>query len=413
MFGWECWRCGGSYEAQLVRYLCPKCSVPSALSMRLDPVLSLSVKNPASILTQETSMWRYRAFLPLADGKIVEPLETTYHVGGTPLVETPRLATAMGVGRIWIKDEGRNPTASLKDRASALVVAAAARAGTEVICTASSGNAAAALAGCCAVAGIACVVFVPIDVAQAKVSQLLAYGAHVLAVRGGYEAAVQLSYEAADRYGWLCRSTAYNPLTAEGKKTVALEITEQLGWRTPDVVLVPTGDGNILTAVYRGFSDALRVGWIDSMPRLVAVQSERAPAIYEAWARGLADVEPHSATSLAESINVAIPQDGFRALRAIRETHGLAITVADADLSQAVKQLASLTGIFAEPSAAISVPALARLRTLGEIGPEDEVVLINTGSGLKHQLAVPTNVALINANLSEVSAALKDLKNMG
>ncbi|MFF4306843.1 threonine synthase [Streptomyces sp. NPDC001601] len=362
------------------------------------------------LIGAEFSMWRYRFLLPVPDGRPVHPLESGYGVGGTPLVDAPRLAAEFGVGRLWVKDEGRNPTASLKDRASALVVAAAARAGQKVVCTASSGNAAAALAGCCAAADIRCVVFVPGDTAPAKIRQLLAYGAQVFAVRDGYEAAVRLSYQAADHFGWLCRSTAYNPLTAEGKKTAALEIVEQLGFRVPSVVLVPAGDGNILTGLYRGFVDAMRLGWTRAVPRLVAVQSAQSPALHRAWRLGLDDVEAHDASSIAESINVAVPQDGFRALRVLRETGGDVLSVPDSALGTAVRRLAQGSGVFAEPSAAITLAGLGELWERRALTSDDEVVLVSTGSGLKH--AAPgapddPKVIMVDADLVAVERAMR------
>lgn len=353
-------------------------------------------------------MWRYRALLPLPPGAVVGPLADSYQVGGTALIDAPRLADTFGLRRVWVKDEGRNPTGSLKDRASALVVAAAGLTGHRVVCTASSGNAAAALAGCCAVAGLDCVVFLPTGTATAKIAQLTAYGARVFAVDGGYEAAVRLSYQAADHFGWMCRSTAYNPLTAEGKKTAALEIAEQLGWRAPSVVVVPTGDGNILTGLYRGFTDAVRMGWLGRTPRLVAVQSERAPALHRAWQQGATDVSAVPATSLAESVNVALPQDGFRALRAVRETGGRIVTVSDDALAAAVRRLARLSGVYAEPAAAAALAGLADLARNGELDADDTVVLLCTGSGLKQQLATaPDEVAVttIDEDLADLERA--------
>lgn len=356
-------------------------------------------------------MWRYRPLLPLPGADAASPavggrastVETSYRVGGTPLVEAPRLAAVHGIRALYVKDEGRNPTASLKDRASALVVAAAVRAGTDVVCTASSGNAAAALAGCCAAAGIRCVAFVPLGTPAAKISQLQAYGASVFAVREGYEAAVELSYRAADEFGWWCRSTAYNPLTAEGKKTVALEIAEELGWEAPDVVVVPAGDGNILVGAYRGFADALQMGWIPAMPRLVAVQSEQAPALHRAWLADADEVAGMAATSTAESINVAEPQDGFRALRAVRDTGGAFVAVADEAMKKAVRELAALSGVFAEPAGAAPLAALPFLRAAGAVSGDDTVVLISTGSGLKSQQPIAADpVHVVDGRLDAI-----------
>jgi threonine synthase len=217
---------------------------------------------------------------------------------------------------------------------------------------------------------------------------------------------VELSYRAADKFGWLCRSTAYNPLTAEGKKTVALEIAEELGWAAPDVVVVPAGDGNIVVGAYRGFVDALRMGWISALPRLVAVQSERAPALHHAWLRGADDVAEMAATSTADSINVAMPQDGFRALRAVRDTGGVFVTVPDEAMNRAARELATLSGVFAEPAGAAPLAALPSLRASGAVTSSDTVVLISTGSGLKSQHALPAGpVHVVDARLDAIEEA--------
>lgn len=401
MYRWECWRCGRFFTPEEVRYLCPSCPVPSALSMVPDYEMA---GRGSPLVVDDRSMWRYRALLPLPPAVTPGPLERGYQVGGTALVDAPRLAEASGVHRVWVKDEGRNPTGSLKDRASALVVAAAAGTGRRVVCTASSGNAAAALAGCCAVAGVGCVVFVPTGTAPGKIAQLTAYGARVFAVRGGYEAAVDLSYRAAERFGWVCRSTAYNPLTAEGKKTAALEIAEQLGWRAPTTVVVPTGDGNIVTGLYRGFTDAVRMGWLDQMPRLVAVQSDRAPALYQAWLSGATKVDPAPAESVADGINVAAPQDGFRALRAVRETGGRVLAVPDTAMLASVQRLARMSGVFAEPSGAAALAGLDMLAGRGALGAGDTVVLLSTGNGLKHQPAPDTPDRAVSTIDADVTA---------
>lgn len=324
-------------------------------------------------------MWRYRRLLPLyLDGRRVSRPD----VGWTPLVPAPRLANTLGLRELWVKDEGRNPTGSLKDRASALVVARAHELGERVLCTASSGNAAVSLAACAAAAGVRAVAFVPDTTPSTKLTQLKLYGAAVQLVEGGYEAAVAASYAASAEQGWYCRSTAYNPYTAEGKKTVALEISEQLKWAAPDAVLVPAGDGNIVVGVERGFADAAAMGWISRVPRIIAVQSEAAPALRDAWVAGETEVAARPATSSAESINVALPQDGYRALRAVRASGGAVAAVPDEALPAATSTLARSAGIFAESASVVGVAALPALLASGVVGHHERIVLLSTGRGL-------------------------------
>ncbi|WP_149830547.1 threonine synthase [Streptomyces tailanensis] len=383
-FRWRCSVCCAGYPLDAVRYTCLSCPGTAALDLVIDYERAGAGQPPGSVVnTAEPSMWRYRALLPVG-GAIHPGLD---RVGWTPLGELPWLAERLGMRRLLLKDDGRNLSGSLKDRASALVVAKARELGERVVVTASTGNAAAALAACCAASGVRCLVFVPQGTPPAKVAQLRACDAVVAEVPGGYGRAVELSYEVARRKGWYCRTTAFNPYTAEGKKTVALEIAEQLGWHAPDVVLVPAGDGNILTGVHKGFSDTLAMGWTDRMPRLIAVQSAAAPALFEAWRCGAQVPAGARAGSRAESISVAVPQDGRRALRAVRATDGCVAVVSDEEAMDAVNLLARTSGVFAELASAVTTAALPGLLADGRVLPDECVVVVNTGSGLKDPLA--------------------------
>jgi threonine synthase len=304
-------------------------------------------------------------------------------VGWTPLYHAERLGRQLGLSQLYIKDDGRNPTGSTKDRASAVVVAKALELGEPTVATASSGNAAAALAGLGAAAGLRTVIFVPQSAPEAKVAQLLIYGATVLLVEGSYDDAFELCLAACKEWGWYCRNTGYNPHTAEGKKTCALEIAEQLGWDAPDTILVAVGDGNIIAGLHRGFQDALALGWIVRMPRLIGVQAAAAAALERAWHAGAADVIPERAETLADSINVGLPRDGFRALRAVRASGGMYLAVEDEAILHALGVLARSTGIFTEPAGAAPFAALFALAERGEIRPDERVVVVNTGNGLK------------------------------
>ena len=217
----------------------------------------------------ETSIWRYKPLLPVRADAPVPPLQ----VGWTPLYDAPRLAAELGLRRVWVKDDGRNPSASFKDRASAIAVVKAQERHAPIITTASTGNAAAALSGLCASVGQANVIFVPEKAPAAKIAQLLAFGSTVMLVKGTYDDAFDLCLQASAAYGWYNRNTGYNPYMSEGKKTATLEICEQLGWEAPDRIFVSVGDGCIIGGLHKGLKDLMALGWIDHMPKLMGVQA--------------------------------------------------------------------------------------------------------------------------------------------
>jgi threonine synthase len=309
-------------------------------------------------------------------------------VGWTPLYPAPRLAAALGLKHLWVKDDTCQPTASFKDRASAVAIIKARERNAAVVTTASTGNAAAALAGLCAAAGQRCVIFVPRTAPQAKVAQLLAYGAQVLLVDGSYDQAFDLCLESAAAFGWYNRNTAYNPYMSEGKKTAACEICEQLGrgeLQAPDVILIPVGDGCIIGGIHKGLRDLAALGWIDRMPRLLGVQAEGAAPLVEAWEQGLEgwEMKPATVHSIADSIVAGLPRDRIKALRAVRETGGAFIRVSDAEILAAILTLARGCGVFAEPAAAAAYAGLVRAVERGLVEAEERIVILVTGSGLK------------------------------
>jgi threonine synthase len=378
----RCVVCGQSYRPDEVRYTCPVCGQVGTLDVVLDvDALRRGLKREDIARSPDPSMWRYRPLLPLADGAQMPPLV----VGGTPLYDAPRLAEHLGLAQVWVKDDGRNPTGSLKDRASALVTARAMAEGVEVVTTASTGNAAAALAGLAASVGLPAVIFVPASAPEAKIAQLLTYGAKVLLVQGNYDAAFDLAVQASERYGWYNRNTGMNPYTLEGKKTVAYEIAEQLGWQIPDVVVVSVGDGNIISGVHKGFRDLLALGWIDRVPRLIGVQASGSAACYEVWKRGgdPAKMTPISGQTAADSIAADLPRDRVKAVRAVRDTQGAFVSVPDQAILDGIPVLARLSGVFAEPAAAATVAGIRAALDDGHVRPQDRVVLIVTGNGLK------------------------------
>ena len=391
--GYRCSLCGKEYRPDEVTYTC------LADGGNLDVLLDIdNIRRhlrPGMIEgSEDLSLWRYLPLLPVDDpGHAGTPLRA---VGWTPLFQPPRLAAKVGVPRLWLKDDGRNPTASFKDRASAVVVARAQQIGAHTVVTASTGNAGAALAGMAAAAGQPAVILAPKTAPPAKVAQLLMFGARVFLVEGTYDQAFDLTLEAAREFGWYCRNTGYNPFTAEGKKTVAFEICEQFTraqtggadpkrkrWDAPEAIFVSVGDGNIISGLHKGLKDLLELGWIERMPQLFGVQSTGSAAVYNAFVRGVETIEPVSATTMADSISVDLPRDGVRAVRAARETRGAYLAVEDEAILAAMRDLAREAAVFAEPAGAAAYAGLAAAHQQHLLSPEWRVLVLNTGNGLK------------------------------
>lgn len=376
----QCTICGKTYAPDAVKYVCPDHGDAGILDVVYDFAAIQNHTSPQQIeQSRDFSIWRYWDLLPIRQRDAVPPLQ----VGWTPLYPAKFLGAQLGLKHLYIKDDGRNPTASYKDRASAVVVAKARELGVETITTASSGNAGAALAGYAASAHMPAVIFVPEHAPIAKVAQLLMFGAKVFLVRGTYDQASDLCLEASKEFDWYCRNTSYSPYTTEGKKTGALEICEQLGWRAPDRIFVSVGDGNIIGGIWKGLRDLLALGWIDQMPKLMGVQAEGSAACYNAWRAGTDDITPIDAETLADSINVGLPRDGRRAVRAVRETNGEFITVSDAEILEAMPQLARGEAVFAEPAAAAAYAGLLKAVRANQLDSDERIVVVITGNGLK------------------------------
>lgn len=372
-----------AYALDEVTYTCPQHGELGTFDILYDyEALRGELDRDALSAGGPSNCWRYQALLPVSGEGRAPPLS----VGWTPLYETPRIAESLGLDRVWVKDDGANPTGSLKDRASALVLARALESGIGVVSTASTGNAAAALAGLGAsLPAIDTVIFVPAAAPAAKVAQLLVYGAQVLLVDGSYDDAFELCLAICEDQGWYSRNTGVNPFTTEGKKTVALEIAEQLGWSAPDVVVVSVGDGSIISGVHKGFSDLLRLGWIERAPRLIGVQAEGSAVLAEAFAAGLApqDIARKRVATIADSIAAELPRDRAKALRAVRTSGGAFVTVSDAAITAAIPKFAQLSGVFAEPAAAAAFAGLELAAQTKVIQADESVCLLSTGNGLK------------------------------
>ena len=384
----RCSLCGATYSPNEVRYVCPKHGDNGLLDVVYDYVKINSRTSTTQLSnSKDLSIWRYWDLLPIENRSAIPALR----VGWTPLYNAKYLGKGLGVSKLWLKDDGLNPTGSFKDRASAVVVAKAKELGVKAITAASSGNAGAALAGMSASAHVPAVVFVPQTAPEAKVAQLLIYGAHVFLVRGTYDQAFDLSLVASRDFGWYSRNTGYNPFTAEGKKTASFEICEQLSlhepnrktWRTPDRIFVAVGDGNIITGLWKGFLDLHDLGWIEKMPKLMGVQAEGAAACYNAWKVGTDTVSPIDAHTISDSICVGLPRDGTRAVRAVRETQGAYLTVSDEQVLAAMRELARDQGVFAEPAGATSYAGLVNAIRDGLVDRDELIVVVITGNGLK------------------------------
>jgi threonine synthase len=373
----QCVLCGTIYDPANITYTCPACGPLGVLGVHYDyEQIAPHISRATLAEDHDPGIWRYRALLPISYSHKVKP---PLAIGWTPLYQVERLRSYLGMSDLWLKDDTRNPSASLKDRASIIAVMLAE--GRTVAC-ASTGNAASSLAVQAAAVGLPCYIFVPHNAPRAKIMQLLMCGATVFAVQGSYDDAFDLCIEACNAFGWYNRNTGYNPYLVEGKKTVGLEIAEQMGWQVPDSILVPTGDGCIISGVYRGFEDLYRLGMIDRIPRLIAVQAEGSPAMVRAL-EGDGIVRPFPAKTIADGISVGLPRNGAMAVRMIRASGGFGITVSDEEILAAEKALARLTGVFAEPSGAASYAGLLRLLNEGKIARDERVVLLVTGSGLK------------------------------
>ena len=375
--GLQCTGCGLEIEARGIQYVCEKCG--KNLDVVYDyGVIRKKLTRKALSRNSDYSVWRYWDLYPLEDRSHIMPLQ----IGWTPLYKAGLLGEQLGIRELWIKDDGRNPSASFKDRASSVAIAKALELGFEKICGASTGNAASSTACLCASIGISPIIFVPETAPRAKLAQLLVFGARVFTVKGSYDDAFDLCLEATREYGWYNRNTGYNPYTREGKKSCSFEICEQLNWEVPDLVFVPVGDGNIISGIWKGFRDLLGVGLIDRLPGLVAVQSEKSSAVVNA-VNGDGVIRPVKATTIADSISVDLPRDGDMAVKAVRESGGMAVAVSDEEILDTITLLARTCGVFAEPAGATSVAGLRRLVDEGKIKGSERIVCLVTGNGLK------------------------------
>jgi len=411
----HCLICGREYAPGDVAYVCPEHGNEGILDVRYDYDLIGSRISPASLSENDDyTIWRYKPLLPVAPDATVPPLR----VGWTPLYWAPRLGESLDLNHLWVKDDGRQPTASFKDRASAVALVKAREQKAGVITTASTGNAAAALSGLSASVGQPNVIFVPVTAPQAKIAQLLVFGSQVMLVQGTYDDAFELCLEAAEEYGWYNRNTGFNPYMTEGKKTAAYEICEQLGWQAPDAIFVSVGDGNIIGGLHKGLKDLQALGWIEQMPRLYGIQSSGSDWMVQAWEEGLAtpaelqQKPPIKANTVADSISAGLPRDRMKAMAAVRETGGAYIRVDDEAILAAIPALARGAAVFAEPAGAAAFAGLVEAVEQGLLGADERIVVLNTGNGLKDIQSAMKAVDLVHTQPHHVEPSLEDLKRV-
>ena len=377
ILGYKCVGCSKEYPVKPFIYQCPECKSNLDVQYNYELIKEIwSVDDLKHFPYQ--SLWRYHPLLPVEN----PPQNLSLQSGGTPLLSFPNLLTEIGKINLYIKDDTRNPSGSLKDRATEVGIRHADELGKHIIVAASTGNAAASLASLAAFYEKEAIILAPASAPPAKLTQILQYGAVLYPVNGTYDDAFDLSMLVAEANNWYSRSTGINPVLAEGKKTVGLEIAEQLNWQVPNKIFVPTGDGCILAGVYKAFLDLVRLGWISKLPQLIAVQAEGSPAIVNALESNK-PIVPVKSKTVADSISVDLPRDGQKAIIAVKKSKGFGITVSDDEILVAQHRLSKNTGIFAEPAAAASFAGFLKAMKIGKIRAGESIVILASGTGLK------------------------------
>jgi threonine synthase len=404
----RCVQCGAVYPEGAAD-TCPRCGPDEGiLDVRFDLERAKKTLNRQNLAGRSRSHWRYRELLPLEDAFI----PTEGHLGWTPIVDAPRLAAALGIGRLRLKDDGRNPSGSFKDRPSSVGVARAMQLKATAIACASTGNAASSCAYSAAVAGLPCYIFVAKFVPQGKLAQLLAYGACVFRVQGTYDQAYELCNQACAKFGWYNRNAAINPYLVEGKKTGGMELAEQLSGDPPQWVAASVGDGCSIAGIHKGIAEMKSVGVTDWSAKMLGVQAAGCNPVARAFDTGKLDRSGRGET-YADSINVAIPRNWRKAVNAVRDSGGAYVSASDAQIMSAVKLTGRLSGIFAEPAAAAAVAGVGAARQCGFLGADADVVAFITGNGLKDVAGALRAVGEPNDVPPALDAVAKILETLG
>lgn len=382
----RCRECGREYAIAPV-YTCEWCFGPLETTYDYDAIAATTTR--ASIAAGPPSIWRYGPLLP-----VHAPAGAALHAGWTPLVRAERLAAELGLGEVWLKDDTRNPTNSFKDRVVAVALGKALDLGFKTAACASTGNLANAVAAAAARTGLASFVFVPADLEPGKILTTAVYGGNVVAIDGNYDDVNRLCAELAAEYPWAFVNVNVRPFYAEGSKTLAYETAEQLGWEAPDHVVVPIASGSLLTKIHKGFEELHRVGLLDREPevRVSGAQAAGCSPVATAFAAGVDDVHPVRPSTIAKSLAIGNPADGYYALDVIRKTGGACGSVSDAEIVDGIRLLARTEGIFGETAAGVTIATLAQLAAEGVVRRDERVVAYVTGHGLKTLDAIEPHV---------------------
>ena len=398
----RCRQCGAQYP-ESPQYVCEECFGPLEAMYDYDAIRAQVSRE--QIAGGPRSIWRYEALLPAQRNPRVD-----LHAGFTPLVRAEHLGRHLGLRNLYIKNDTVNPTFSFKDRVVAVASAKALEFGFDALACASTGNLAASVSAHAAKAGLPSYVFVPSDLEPAKITNAAVYGATIIAVDGNYDAANRLATEVGDEYGWAFVNVNMRPYYAEGSKTLAFEVAEQLGWRAPDRVFVPIASGSLYTKIWKGFNELLKVGLIDDVhTRMVGAQAEGCSPVAVAYAQGVSEVQPVKPRTIAKSLAIGAPADGYYALKVARESGGSIECVDEDCVGEAMQLLASTEGIFAETAGGVTIAALQKLAAAGALDPDELIVAYVTGNGLKTQEAVTPRLARplsIAPNLQAFQTAL-------
>ena len=375
--GLRCRECGREYEVAPI-FTCEWCFGPLEVSYDYDAIGSAVSRE--KIAAGPASIWRYADLLPVDRGHAVD-----LGAGFTPLVRADRLAAALGLGEVWVKNDTLNPTNSFKDRVASVALSKALEFGFKTAACASTGNLANSVAAHAARAGLRSFVFIPSNLERAKVVTTAVYGGNVIAIEGNYDDVNRLCAELAGTYRWAFVNVNVRPFYAEGSKTLAYETAEQLGWETPDHVVVPVASGSLLTKIRKGFDELHEVGLLEQAPkvRVSGAQALGCSPVATAWREGSDTIRPVKPDTIAKSLAIGNPADGYFALDAVRQTEGGLAAVSDGEVVEGIRLLARTEGIFAETAGGVTVASLKRLAEEGVVGADERVVLYITGLGLK------------------------------
>jgi threonine synthase len=384
--GLQCRECGQLYAAE-ARHVCEQCFGP--LEVAYDYELIGRTLSKESIECGPRSLWRYRALLPIEGERIVDT-----QAGFTPLVKADNLGRALGLRNLWLKNDTVNPTFSFKDRPVSIASSKALEFGFSVLSCSSTGNLAGSVAAHAAKGGMKACLFIPSDLEPAKIVGASIYGPTIVAVDGSYDAVNRLCSEIADQYNWAFVNINLRPYYSEGSKTLAFEVAEQLGWRLPDRVIVPIASASMFTKVHKGFSELQQVGLVEpGTVKMVGAQAEGCAPVVHAARANSTDVKPVKPDTIAKSLAIGNPADGYYALKIARQTGGALEAVTDAEIVESIGLLARTEGIFAETAGGVTVGVLKKLTAAGMIDADELVVAYITGNGLKTVDAVAEHVA--------------------